>query len=166
MTGIFLYEQGVWLTDRMRAAGAEAELETIEAGDEKKADARMFDFFARHLALVTERELLIADHGPGKEVLAVSWPSGKALWRSPNMGGRDCRRFPVGTCFTPWTPGGGSSRSMHSEKSCGPWGSAVTGSAGSRAPGWNGNTLIGEAKTGTLLEVELSGKTGLVIPKR
>jgi acetyl esterase/lipase len=113
------YEQAVWLTDRMRAAGAEAELETIEGKDENSADARMFAFLAQHLALSTERELLIADHGPGKEILAVSWPSGKVLWRSPNMGGRDVR-FRMDTCFTPWIPGSGSSRLMHSGKSYGP----------------------------------------------
>ncbi len=50
------YEQAGWLIDRLKAAGVEAELMTLEGAghgfggeDAKKADAAMFAFFDKHL---------------------------------------------------------------------------------------------------------------------
>ncbi len=50
------YEQAVWLVDRLKAAGVEAELLTLEGAghgfggeDAKKADVALFAFFDRHL---------------------------------------------------------------------------------------------------------------------
>jgi acetyl esterase/lipase len=50
------YEQAVWLTDRLKAAGVEADLLTLQGAghgfkgaDAKRADQALFDFFDRHL---------------------------------------------------------------------------------------------------------------------
>ncbi len=50
------YEQAVWLVDRLKAAGVEAELLTMQGAghgfkgpDAKKADQALFEFFDRHL---------------------------------------------------------------------------------------------------------------------
>ncbi len=92
------FEQSVWLVERMRAMGIEAELETIaEAGhgfkgaDEERAFARTLDFFNRKLKpkAVETRRLLVNDHGPGGEILAVAFPSGRVLWRRGNHRGTD-----------------------------------------------------------------------------
>ena len=87
------FEQSVILVDRMRSAGVEAELETIaEAGhgfkgaDEERAFTRALDFLNRKLRpkLLETRRLMVNDHGPGGEILAIAWPSGRVLWRRPN----------------------------------------------------------------------------------
>jgi dipeptidyl aminopeptidase/acylaminoacyl peptidase len=50
------YEQAVWLVDRLKAAGVEADLLTLEGAghgfrgnDAEKSDAAMLAFFAKHL---------------------------------------------------------------------------------------------------------------------
>ena len=87
------FEQSVWLVERMRSMGVEAELETIaEAGhgfkgaDEERAVARALDFLNRKLKpkVLETRRLLVNDHGPGGQVMAVAWPSGRVLWKRPN----------------------------------------------------------------------------------
>lgn len=99
------YEQSVWLVERMRSAGVESELETIaEAGhgfkgaDEERAFARTLDFLNRKLkpALLETRKLLVNDHGPGAEVMAVAWPSGRVLWRRPNRRATEAAALPGG----------------------------------------------------------------------
>ncbi len=99
------YEQAVWLNERLKAAGVETELETLEGAghgfkgtDAERAERRLFEFFDKHLlsAGKTERKILIADHGPGGEVIAMTWPSGKVLWRVPNSRGRDVQALPNG----------------------------------------------------------------------
>lgn len=87
------FEQSVLLVERMRSMGIEAELETIaEAGhgfkgaDDERAFTRTVEFLNRKLkpALLETRKLMVVDHGPGGEILAVAWPSGRVLWRRPN----------------------------------------------------------------------------------
>ncbi len=82
------FEQSVWLVERMRGMGVEAELETVaEAGhgfkgaDEERAFARALDFLNRKLkpAVIETRRLMVNDHGPGGEILAIAWPSGRVL---------------------------------------------------------------------------------------
>jgi acetyl esterase/lipase len=99
------FEQSVWLVERMRSMGIEAELETIaEAGhgfkgaDEERAFARTLDFLNRKLKpkLLETRRLLVADHGPGSEILAVAFPSGRVLWRRPNHRGTEVAALPNG----------------------------------------------------------------------
>jgi acetyl esterase/lipase len=99
------FEQSVWLVERMRSMGVEAELETIaEAGhgfkgaDEERAFTRALDFLNRKLkpkALETRR-LLVNDHGPGGQVMALAWPSGRVLWKRANGRATDAGMLPNG----------------------------------------------------------------------
>jgi acetyl esterase/lipase len=99
------FEQSVYLVDRMRSMGVEAELETIaEAGhgfkgaDEERAFARAIDFLNRKLkpTLLETRRLMVNDHGPGGEILAIAWPSGRILWRRPNHRATEVAVIPNG----------------------------------------------------------------------
>src|SRR5262249_31129073 len=99
------FEQSVWLVERMRGMGIPAELETIaEAGhgfkgaDDERAFTRTLDFLNRKLKpkLMETRRLLVNDHGPGGEILAIAWPSGRVLWRRANHRGTDASVLPNG----------------------------------------------------------------------
>jgi acetyl esterase/lipase len=99
------FEQSVLLVERMRSMGIEAELETLaEAGhgfkgaDEERAFARAIDFLNRKLKpkLLETRRLMVTDHGPGAEILAIAWPSGRVLWRRPNHRGTEVSALPNG----------------------------------------------------------------------
>lgn len=99
------FEQSVWLVERMRGMGVEAELETIaEAGhgfkgaDDERAFARTLDFLNRQTKpkLLETRRLMVNDHGPGAEILAIAWPSGRVLWRRPNRRGTELSVLPNG----------------------------------------------------------------------
>jgi acetyl esterase/lipase len=99
------FEQSVWLIERMRSMGVEAELETVaEAGhgfkgaDEERAFARALDFLNRKLKpkLLETRRLMVNDHGPGGEILAIAWPSGRILWRRTNHRGTELGVMPNG----------------------------------------------------------------------
>src|SRR6266481_7858563 len=70
------FEQSVWLVERLRSVGVEAELETLaEAGhgfkgaDDERAFARTLDFLNRKLKpkLLETRRLMVTDHGSGAE---------------------------------------------------------------------------------------------------
>ena len=85
--------------------GVEAELETIaEAGhgfkgaDEERAFKRSMDFLNRKLKpkLLETRRLMVTDHEPGGEILAIAWPSGRVLWRRPNHRGTELWLMPNG----------------------------------------------------------------------
>lgn len=158
------HAQSVWLIDRLRAAGVEAELETIEGadhgfkgGDAERAEARMFAFFDKHLkSRPTERMIFISDHGPAGEVVAMMWPSGKELWTVPNQRGHDVQALPGGNVL--YTTGS--------------WKQVIEIDA-HRKPVWvfadglehpisaqrlpNGNTLIGDAQLGKVIEVTREG---------
>jgi acetyl esterase/lipase len=99
------FEQSVWLVERMRAMGIESELETMaEAGhgfkgaDDERAFTRALDFLNRKLKpkLLETRRLMVTDHGPGGEILAIAWPSGRILWRRPNHRGTEVVALPDG----------------------------------------------------------------------
>ena len=99
------FEQSVWLVERMRSMGVEAELETIaEAGhgfksaDDERAFNRSLDFLNRKLKpkLIETRRVLVNDHGTGGEILAIAWPSGRVLWRRPNHRGTEASVLPNG----------------------------------------------------------------------
>ncbi len=99
------FEQSVWLVERLRSTGVEAELETIaEAGhgfkgaDEERAFARALDFLNRNLKpkVLETRRLLVNDHGPGGQVMAVAWPSGRVLWKRANGRATDAGILPNG----------------------------------------------------------------------
>ena len=99
------FEQSVWLVERMRGMGVEAELETIaEAGhgfkgaDDERAFTRTLDFLNRKLKpqLLETHQLMVNDHGPGGEILAIAWPSGRVLWRRPNHRATEVAALPNG----------------------------------------------------------------------
>src|SRR5437868_13911081 len=99
------FEQSVWLVERLRSVGVEAELETLaEAGhgfkgaDDERAFTRALDFLNRKLKpkLLETRRLMVNDHGPGGEILAIAWPSGRILWRRTNHRGTELGVMPNG----------------------------------------------------------------------
>jgi acetyl esterase/lipase len=99
------FEQSVWLVERLRSAGVEAELETLaEAGhgfkgaDDERAFTRALDFLNRKLKpkLLETRRLMVNDHGPGGEILSIAWPSGRILWRRPNHRATEVAALPGG----------------------------------------------------------------------
>ncbi|MBM3801692.1 MAG: hypothetical protein FJW26_05185 [Acidimicrobiia bacterium] len=160
------HEQAVWLHERLKAAGVESELETLEGAghgfkgkEADRAERRLLEFFDKHLAARKERQLLITDHGPGGEVIALSWPSGKILWRVPNHRGRDVQALPGGHVLMTldvahrvveldpehrvvWTYGAAEGLEVPV--------------AAQRLE--NGNTVIGDAKRGRIIEVNRAGK--------
>lgn len=154
------YEHSVMLTDRLLQAGVDAELETIsgaghgfKGADAERADERAIAYFDRYLkASPQQRRILLSDHGPRGEIVAMDWPSGKVLWTVPNERGHDVQSLKDGhTLFT-----------------IGPKKQVVEIDA-DRKPVWvyseglehplaaqrlaNGNTLIGDAKLGKVIEV-------------
>ena len=104
------YEQAVWITERLRSAGVESELLTLEGAghgfkgaDAEKAEKRLIEFLDSHLKAQSERQLLIADHGPGPR-----------FWLSPGLRARFYGAHPISedamsrpwlitTPFSQWT---------------------------------------------------------------
>lgn len=158
------YEHSVWLTDRLRSAGVEAELLGLDGADHGfrgpdavKAENAMFAWFDKHLAPKKERKLLISDHGPQGEVLLISWPSGKVHWKVPNNKSHDVQALPNGHVL--FTTGAGKRVIEIDDKQKEVWSysegleHAMTAQ---RLP--NGNTLIGDAQKGEVIEVNAAGK--------
>ncbi len=162
------HEQAVWLTDRLRAAGVEAELESLEGADHgfkgkdaEKAEQRMLEFFDKHLGRPKEeRKILVSDHGPGGEILALSWPSGKVLWRVPNQRGHDVQGLPEGHVLFTIGPGRRVVEMDRDHRVVWEYGAAegLEHPITAQRLG-NGNTLIGDARLGKVLEVDKTGKT-------
>lgn len=159
------YEHSVWITSRLIRAGAVAELETIpgaghgfRGADAERAEARLMGFFDQHLKPARQVRILISDHGPRGEVVAMLWPSGEELWRVPNERGHDVQSLPGG----------------HVLYTVGPKGKVIEIDAQRRTV-WecceglvhplaaqrlaDGNTLIGDARAGRVIEVDRAGKT-------
>jgi acetyl esterase/lipase len=160
------YQQAVWLTDRLHTAGVEAELETLEGADHgfkgkdaERAEQRMFAFFDQHLAGPKEREIVIVDHGPGGEILGMSWPSGRILWRVPNQRGRDVQALPGGHVLFTLDPAHKVVEMDRNRRVVWSYGAAEgldVPTAAQRLS--NGNTLIGDAKLGKVIEVDRGGR--------
>jgi acetyl esterase/lipase len=161
------YEHGVWLTERLESAGVAAKLETIEGGghgfkgaDLDRANAAMVKWFDTHLAHpAAQRLLVVADHGPRGEVVAMDWPSGRELWTLPNSRGHDVQLLPNG----------------HVLYTTGEWRRVVEADAKGRevwsyglAEGLqhpiaaqrlaNGNTVIGDMDLGKVIEIDPQSK--------
>jgi acetyl esterase/lipase len=158
------YEHSVWLTDKLKAAGAEAELETIVDGDHgfkgadaERAEARMFAFFDKHLRPVNQTKILISDHGPAGQIVTMLWPSGREMSTLPNDRGHDVQSLPNGGILytvgpqkkivevdasgkTVWTCCENLEHPLAAQRLA------------------NGNTLIGDAKAGRVIEVDHAGK--------
>lgn len=153
------YEQGLLITTRLHEAAVDAEIETIhDAGhgfrgaDAAHAEAKLFEWFERYLKPSGQTRILVSDHGPRGEVVAMLWPSGEEQWTIPNKRGHDVQPLPGGgILFTVgadhkvvevdanrkevWTCCDGLEHPL----------------AAQRLP--NGNTLIGDAKAGRVIEV-------------
>ena len=158
------YEHSVWLTEKLKAAGADAELETMvdadhgfKGADAERAEARMFAFFDKHLKPVKETRILISDHGTAGQIVAMMWPSGRELFTIPNDRGHDVQALVNGGVLltvgaqkkivetdaagkTIWTCCDGLEHPLAAQRLD------------------NGNTLIGDAKAGRVIEVDRSGK--------
>jgi acetyl esterase/lipase len=156
------YEQSVWLIERLLAAGVPAELETIsgaghgfKGADAERADQRTFAFFDKYLkARQPQHQIVISDLGPKGEIVGMEWPSGKQLWAVPNARGHDVQVLPNGHILF----------SLDSKKTVQEidenrkvvWTYGLTEGlehplAAQRLA--NGNTLIGDAKLGRVIEV-------------
>ncbi len=154
------YEHSLWITERLIAAGVEAELETISGAghgfkgpDADRATARAMAFLDRHLKpAAPAARILVSDHGPRGEIVAMEWPSGRVLWTVANERGHDVQPLPDGhALFTigprkqvvevdqarqvVWTYSDGLEHPLAAQRLL------------------NGNTLIGDAKAGRVIEV-------------
>ncbi len=154
------YEHSLWITERLVNAGVPAEIETIPGAghgfrgpDAERAEARAFAFFDKHLKpKPAGLRILISDHGPKGEVVAMEWPGGKELWTKPNTRGHDVQSLPNGhTLFTI----GGQKKIVELDANQQPVWEYADGLdhplAAQRLP--NGNTLVGDARAGRVLEV-------------
>jgi acetyl esterase/lipase len=154
------YEHSVWITERLLAAGVPAELETIpgaghgfKGGDAERAEQRAFAYLDKQLKNTPpQRHILISDHGPKGEIVAMDWPSGKELWTRPNERGHDVQSLPNGHVLYTigakktvveldgnhqqvWSYSEGLEHPLAAQRLA------------------NGNTLIGDAKLGRVIEV-------------
>jgi len=154
------YEHSVMLTERLLAAGAEAELETIsgaghgfKGADAEKAETLGVAFLDRILkAAPPQTRLLLSDHGPRGEILSIDWPSGKIHWTRKNGRGHDVQSLPNGHVLFTIAP---EKRVVELDaKQAEVW----SYSEGLEHPLSaqrlkNGNTLIGDARAGKVIEV-------------
>jgi acetyl esterase/lipase len=154
------WEQSLWITTRLVDAGVPAELEVIAGAghgfkgtDAERAEARAFGWFDRYLKPKTSAtRILVSDHGPKGEIVAMEWPTGKELWTKPNTRGHDVQALPNGhVLFTV----GGEKKVVELDAQQRPvweYGMGLEHPlAAERLP--NGNTLIADARQGLVLEV-------------
>ncbi|MEZ5355717.1 MAG: alpha/beta hydrolase fold domain-containing protein [Bryobacteraceae bacterium] len=158
------YDQGLLITTKLHEAGVATEIETIhDAGhgfrgaDAVRAESRLIEWFDRYLKPAGQTHLLLSDHGARGEIVAMLWPSGQELWTIPNKRGHDVQPLPAGgVLFTVgadhkvvevdanhkevWTCCDGLDHPL----------------AAQRLP--NGNTLIGDARAGRVIEVDPAKK--------
>ena len=154
------YEQALWMQDRLQENAVPHELLTLQGAghgfkgaDADKAEAAMFAWFDRYLRPKKERLLLLSDHGPKGEILAMNWPSGKVLWTAPNKRGHDVQPLPNGHVLYTINPDGKAVELDENHKQV--WecceGLQHVISAERLA---NGNTLIGDPRLGKVIEVD------------
>ncbi|MEZ5399732.1 MAG: alpha/beta hydrolase fold domain-containing protein [Bryobacteraceae bacterium] len=161
------YEQAVWLTERLVAAGVPAELEMIGGAGHGfrgehgvRAEARMMAFFDKYLKPApSPKRVLISDHAKTRNIIALEWPSGRELWRVPNEGGHDVQSLPNGGVLLTRDRLGVVVELDANQKEVWRWGpdpSMKNTPSAQRLP--NGNTLIGDNDAGKLVEVDRAGK--------
>jgi hypothetical protein len=82
------------LAERLRAVGVDA---PVASASGKELPSEALDFLRRHLTLSPDRwTVLLSDHGPGADLVAIGWPSGKILWRVATGAGLDVQALPDG----------------------------------------------------------------------
>jgi acetyl esterase/lipase len=154
------YEQSLWMMERLIAAGVPAELETItgaghgfRGADAAKADQLTFAYFDRMLkAKPAQRTILISDHGPKGEIVAMEWPSGRTLWTKPNSSGHDVQSLPDGHVLFTINPKKTVVELDAKHEEVWSYSEGLEHPiAAQRLP--NGNTLISDAKLGKVIEV-------------
>jgi dienelactone hydrolase len=157
------YDHAAAITAKLREAQVDTELETIEGAghgfkgpDAERAEARLFGFFEKHLRPKNQTPVLISDHGPRGEIVRMHWPSGRELRTWPNERGHDVQSLGGGKLLftvgpkkqvieadgngnTAWTCCAGLEHPL----------------AAQRLP--NGNTLVGDARLGQVIEVNQQG---------
>ncbi len=154
------YEQSLWMVERLIAAGVPAELETIagaghgfRGADAAKAEQITFAYFDRMLkANQPQRTILISDHGPKGEIVAMEWPSGKTLWTKPNASGHDVQSLPNGHVLFTINPKKLVVELDDKHQEVWSYSEGLEHPlAAQRLP--NGNTLISDARLGKVIEV-------------
>lgn len=159
------YEQAAWLTSKLVSAEVETELETISGAghgfkgpDAERAEARLFYWFDKHLKAAPQTRILISDHGPKGEVVAMLWPSGRELWTRPNDRGHDVQPLANGNVL--YTIGASHKVAEFNPQTGQEVWSCCQGLdhplAAQRLG--SGNTLIGDARAGRVIEVNPAGK--------
>jgi len=160
------YEQSLFLIERMKSVGVAAELETIaEAGHgfkgagEERAMARALDFLNRKLkpTPLETRRIVVTDHGPGAEILALAWPSGRVLWRRPNNRATEVSVLPNGHVLYIEDPKGAVTELDKDQKAV--WHYRSSGASlvsVQRLP--NGNTLLVDDVATKVFEVAPGGR--------
>lgn len=167
------FEQSLFLVERLKSVGVEAELETIaEAGhgfkgaDEERAFARTLDFLNRKLkpALVEARTIVVTDHGPGAAIIGLAWPSGRVLWRRANNRATEAAALERGGVLYIEDPKGVVTELDGEQKVV--WQFKTTGvnlvSAQRLA---NGNTLLVDDMRARVFEVRADGSTAWSVEK-
>jgi acetyl esterase/lipase len=154
------YEQSLWMVERLIAAGVPAELETIagaghgfRGADAAKAEQLTFAYFDRILkAKPAQRTILLSDHGPKGEIVAMEWPSGRTLWTKPNASGHDVQALPNGHVLFTINPKKTVVEIDANHEEVWSYSEGLEHPiAAQRLP--NGNTVISDAKLGKLIEV-------------
>ncbi len=154
------YEQSLWMVERLIAAGVPAELETItgaghgfRGADAAKAEQIAFAYFDRMLkAKPAQHNILVSDHGPKGEIVAMEWPSGKTLWTKSNSSGHDVQSLPNGHVLFTINPKKTVVELNEKHEEVWSYSEGLEHPiAAQRLP--NGNTLISDAKLGKVIEV-------------
>jgi hypothetical protein len=154
------YEHSLWLIERLIAAGVPAEIQTIsgaghgfKGADSQQADELAFAWFDKYLkpkpALHT---LLIADHGPNGEIAEIEWPSASVLWKLTNGRGHDVEALPNGHVLFTIDSQKKVVEIDHDHNQVWAYSEGLEAPISAQRLA-NGNTLIGDAKLGKVIEV-------------
>lgn len=154
------YEQSLWLVERMIAAGATAELETMsgaghgfKGADAARADERAIAWFDKYLKPAPAKyHLLISDHGPNGVIAEIEWPSAKVLWTAPNDRGHDVQSLPNGHVLYTRNPAKKVQELDEKHNVVWEFSDGVEHPLAAQRLA-NGNTLIGDTQLGKVIEV-------------